>query len=53
MTSRKCRCCGHFLGRYLIVALDGLYCPRCGPKVDGGQIQHNAQRHLDRLARAR
>jgi hypothetical protein len=50
MNRRRCAHCGRFLGRYLIVAPHGdttrLACPPCGPKVDGGQIQADANRQL-------
>jgi hypothetical protein len=43
---RRCRECGRFLGRYIIVGPAGLACPPCGPKVDGGQIQRDGQAQL-------
>ena len=53
---RRCALCGRFLGRYLIVVPEGagvsLACPVCGPRVDGGQIQRDANAMLRRAVRA-
>jgi hypothetical protein len=43
---RRCRECGRFLGPYIIVSPVGISCPSCGPKIDGGQIQRDAQAML-------
>lgn len=51
MKRRRCSICGRYLSRYLIVSQDGLACPPCGPKVDGGAYQRAAQHQLERLAR--
>jgi hypothetical protein len=52
MKPRRCSHCGRFLGRYLIITPSGegirLACPPCGPKVDGGDIQRDGQRMLER-----
>lgn len=47
----RCSHCGRFLGSYKIVAPAGIACPSCGPRVDGGQIQRDAQGMVDNAVR--